>query len=157
MRHVCSDTGFTLVELVTVIAVMAILSAVASSKFVDTDVFDTRGCVGLLSSSLRYAQKTAIAQHKMVYVAVDTTARTIRLCYDVACGTSVTDPVTMSAYQQTYSAKVSITPGQTVLGFGASGAPSPNANTNYVVKNTKNATQTTTIQVEADTGYVRQM
>ena len=155
--RVRKQSAFTLVELVTVISVMAILSAVASSKFVGTDVFDTRGCVGLLSSSLRYAQKTAIAQHKMVYVAVDTAARTIRLCYDTACSTAVIDPVTMAAYQQGYSAKVAITPGQTVLGFGASGAPSPNANTTYVVKNTKNATQTTTIQVEADTGYVRQL
>lgn len=149
--------AFTLIELVVVISVMAILSGVASSKFIGTDVFDTRGCVGLLSSSLRYAQKTAIAQHKMVYVAVDNTVRTIRLCYDTACGSAVIDPVTMAAYQQSYNSNVAITAGQAVLGFGASGAPSVSSNTTYVVKNTKNATQSTTIQVEADTGYVRQM
>ncbi len=149
--------GFTLVELVTVVALMAIMAAVATPRYVLLSTFDTRGNLGMVTASLRFAQKTAIAQHKLVYVKLDTAARTLQLCYDSACVSKVTDPVTLAAYQMDFANNVTISGSQSLLGFTAAGVPVPNATTTYVVTNAQQTVQTNTVQVEADTGYIRQL
>jgi len=53
--------GYTVIELVLVIALLAILSAVAAPRFFDNTAFDERAYVDELASSLRYAQKVAVA------------------------------------------------------------------------------------------------
>lgn len=146
--------GFTLVELVVVISVMAILSAVAMPRFMGSDSFDTRGDFGLVLSSVRYAQKMALTQHTTVYVRVDTVNRLIKLCYSSSCDSLLQDPVTGSNYQQSFNRNVLVTPSVATLGFLSDGTPTPNADATYTVVNSKNALQTSTIKVEANTGYV---
>lgn len=53
--------GYTVIELVLVIVLLAILSAVAGPRFFDNAAIDERAYVDELASSLRYAQKVAIA------------------------------------------------------------------------------------------------
>lgn len=53
--------GYTVIELVLVIALLAILSAVAAPRFFDNTAFDERAYTDELASSLRYAQKVAVA------------------------------------------------------------------------------------------------
>ena len=53
--------GFTVVELVLVIVLLGILGAVAGPRFFDNAAFDERAYVDELASSLRYAQKVAVA------------------------------------------------------------------------------------------------
>ncbi len=149
--------GFTLVELVTVIAVMSILAAIAAPKFVASDTFDTRGSQGLILSSLRYAQKTAIAQHRTVYVQVNSVNKTISLCYSNSCGTLLQDPVSGGSFRINLNANVIVSPSQTTLGFSADGSPSPNVDATYIVTNKNSSRQTSTIKVEANTGYVHKL
>jgi MSHA pilin protein MshC len=66
-----NQRGFTLVELITVIVVIGIIAVVAAPRFFDKNVFDSRGFYDQVISTLRYAQKTAIAQRTTVCV-VDT-------------------------------------------------------------------------------------
>jgi MSHA pilin protein MshC len=56
-----TSRGYTLVELVTVIAIAAILAAIAGPRFFDYSLFRARGYADELAGAIRYSQKVAIA------------------------------------------------------------------------------------------------
>lgn len=82
--------GFTMVEMVIVIVVLGILSAVAASRFIDRGNFDAPAYAGKVKSLLRYGQKLAVAQNRPVYASVFTDA--VALCFDAACAVPVPAP-----------------------------------------------------------------
>lgn len=148
-------SGFTLVELVVVIALTGVMVAVAMPRFANGDIFETRGDAGLLSSTLRYAQKTAIAQRRNVYVIHNNAVPdTVSLCFDTACNQVVINPETAAAYVFTSSKNVDITSDNASVGFDALGRVVPNSTVNYKATNKKNNAQSVTVTVEADTGYI---
>lgn len=151
--------GFTLVELVVVIAVLSVVAIVAMPRFASGDIFETRGDAGLLSSTLRYAQKTAIAQRRKVYVihADIVQPNTISLCFDPNCGVGqvVINPETGGAYVLTVSRNVLVQSSNKALAFDGLGRPDPpNVLATYSVTNKKSALQSVSISVEANTGYI---
>jgi MSHA pilin protein MshC len=146
--------GFTLVELIVVISVMGIMLAVAAPRFVNSDVFETRGDAGLLSSTLRYAQKTAIAQRRNVYVVYKATVPpSIDLCFSANCSQKVVNPENGNGYSFVFSPMVEVNAAS--FAFDSLGRPIPNNNTALTLKNIKNSSQIVTVNVEADTGYIR--
>lgn len=158
MRH---SSGFTIVELVVVIALMAIMVAVAYPRFANGDIFETRGDAGLLSSTLRYAQKTAIAQRTSVFVITNDAANpnTVTLCFvsGVNCqaGREVINPETNGPYVMIFSRNVGVQPSNNALEFNGLGQALPNVGASYTVTNRKNQNQAIVINIEADTGYIR--
>lgn len=62
------NSGFTLVELVMTMVIAGILAAVAAPRFFDNNVFQERGAADQIKAALRFGQKIAIAQSRIVSV-----------------------------------------------------------------------------------------
>ncbi|OIR18234.1 hypothetical protein GALL_15620 [mine drainage metagenome] len=146
--------GFTLVELVAVIVILGVIAMVAAPRFFDINTYDNRGVRDQVISTLRYAQKAAIAQRRFICVVISGNA--VTLTYDTtppstvhaaaSCpGNPLTNPATASA-PYTVSASNGVTVTAATFNFDALGRP--------------NAPQSITvggnapITVETETGYV---
>lgn len=70
-RH---QAGVTIVELILVIIILALLSAVAGPRFFNNKDFGERGYAEELASALRYAQKVAVGSGCLVRVQISTTS-----------------------------------------------------------------------------------
>ncbi len=62
--------GFTLIELIMVIVIVGILAVFVAPRFFDANIFKARGFADEVKATLRYAQKIAVAQHRLVCVAI---------------------------------------------------------------------------------------
>ena len=121
------ESGFTLVELVVILSIIGILAVVAAPRFVGSDAFETRGDAGLLSSTLRYAQKTAIAQRRVVYMVYSATVPPkLNVCFTLDCSQTVVNPENGSDYSFVFSRQVQVT--AATVGFDSLGRPVPNDN-----------------------------
>lgn len=140
--------GFTIMELVTVMAVMSILAVSATSCFQRTG-FDSAGYANEVRAQLAYAQKIAVAARRSVTVDVGGNAVALAICTDAACSgnTPVIGPKG-TAYVRSAPKDVSIGPNAS-FSFDAQGAPSTGATFTVSGGGTNR-----TITVEAGTGYV---
>jgi MSHA pilin protein MshC len=139
--------GFTLVELIMTMVIVGIISAVAVPRFFGADVFKSRGFSDQVQASLRYAQKTAIAQHRYVCAAFTTNSITLTIGATNTCGTNLASPSGGATYSIAAPSGIAFTAIPTGFYFDALGKPSlgqPIA----IVGATNN------IAVEAETGYV---
>jgi len=154
LKHI--QCGFTLVELVAVITIVGLLAAVAGPKFIGSATFETRGAQGTLLAALRYAQKTAVAQRRYVYLNLNTTTRTLCLGYTSNCSSAVIDPSTQVAYTKVLPSTVVLSTTQAALAFDGLGRPVPNTSVSYSLQNATDLSEAPrNIVVEAETGYVR--
>ena len=71
--------GFTLVELIVVIIIIGILSAVGAVRFFDRRGFDANAFAEQTRAMLRFGQKLAIGQNRLIYAQLN--GNTIALCF----------------------------------------------------------------------------
>ena len=141
--------GVTLVELVVTIAIAGLLAAVAIPRFVGRDAFDSRGFHDLAITTVRYAQKTAIAWRKEVFVCVD--ASSVAAGTAAGCGTPIVNPATGAPLVATAPSGVTLAP---VLNLSFDGLGRPSAGTTIAFTSTIPDDPARQIVVEAETGYV---
>lgn len=139
--------GFTLAELVVVILILGILAVVAVPRLATTSDFEVQGTFDQVLSTVRYAQKAAVASRSTVRVTFS--ANAVSVCYDSggACGAAVTDPATGGALQSAGSSTVSLS--GTTFTYDGLGRPS----TGPLTVSVAGGGFTRTFTVEAETGH----
>lgn len=152
-------SGFTLVELVATLIIVAILAVAVVPRFMDVGSFDARGYHDQALAMLRYAQKAAIARRTSVFVNVDQASRTICLTYaaDPACagGVGVFNPADNKWFSKTAPNGVTFSDSQS-FSFSGLGKPQPDAavSGSVIVLNINHNGVSRPIRVERETGYV---
>jgi MSHA pilin protein MshC len=154
--------GFTLVELVTVLMVLAILAAIAAPRFMQREAFEERGFLDATLSILRYAQRVAIAERREVCVAL--TASTVALSLNpsttpgAACTAVVGAPGESAAYAIAVPAglTLALTFPNASFRFNGLGQPVDNAGAALGDQTiTLTGSTARTITVWGQTGYVQ--
>ena len=144
--------GFSLVELILVMAIAGILAAVAVPRLIGRNSFDTRGFADQLAATARFAQKLAIAQRRDVFLQTSTTTATLCYLATVPCPVASRAPGPGGEKPFTISAPdgVAIAGPVAVLGFDAAGRPDTAAQLDIQV----NGAGTHHVRVEQETGYI---
>lgn len=144
------DRGFTLVELIGVIAIAGILLAVAAPRFFSANAFAARGYVDAASSFLRHAQKLAVARHTTLHVHVAASGLTLCATASTPCtGADLTPgPDGQAPFQVQVPGGVTQTSSAAHISFDTQGRPSSGLTLDITGDYTR------TLTVEAETGYV---
>jgi MSHA pilin protein MshC len=142
--------GFTMVELITVMVIAGVLTAVAIQLFFDNSAFQSRGFYDQVISTLRYAQKAAIAQNRFVCISFPAN-NSVTLTYgtDNTCASGALASPSGTPFPLTSTNASFANPQPTAFSFDALGRPNPNAQQTININNVTNV-----ITVEAETGYV---
>ncbi|MCW5574488.1 MAG: prepilin-type N-terminal cleavage/methylation domain-containing protein [Burkholderiales bacterium] len=140
--------GFTLVELVVTIGILAIVAAVAAPRFFQASTFQSRGFYDKSAAVIRLAQKTAIAWRRPVFVCV--TAAQVSAGTASGCGVTLTYPVNGAAAAENSPPGVTLN----AVEFSFDGLGRPSAGANIVFTSTIAGDPARQITVAAETGYV---
>jgi len=146
--------GYTIVEVVLVIAILGIIGSVAGPRFFDNTAFDERGYYDEVVSALRYAQKVAVASG--CHVRVDVAASTYSLSQQASLAGHC-DPLDAS-----FPLPVLMSTGEAVNGVAPAGivvAPAVAFSYNPLGQTSLGANQTLAVggrllTVQADSGLV---
>lgn len=151
-RYLIKMAGFTLIELIMVMLLVAILSFTAIPRFANRDTFDARGFFDQSVNMLRFAQKTAVAQRRAVFVNISNSAICLSYVADPACtdaANGVPEPSKNSWFLKNFPNGVSAT--AVSFAFTPLGQPNPNQQVNIALAATGLSQN---IVVERETGYV---
>jgi MSHA pilin protein MshC len=153
--------GFTLIELIMVMVIVGILAVFIAPRFLDANIFKSRGFADQVQATLRYAQKEAIAQHRNVCVTMTASDITLTIANAIPsvamspCNTNLVLPGQATNKISTPSAEITLSPAAS-FSFDALGKPWDVLCTtpSTVQKSITISGATNNVVVEAETGYV---
>lgn len=150
--------GFSLVELVSAIAIVGVLAAVALPRFASTRSFESRGFHDEAIGAVRFAQKTAIAWRRQVFVCVTAPPSSVSVGTASGCGTPISHPATGNPLAT--NAPTGVTLPAVEFRFDGAGRPldgasgNPSATITIPFSSSIGGDPARQIVVEAETGYV---
>lgn len=148
LRH-----GYTMVELITVMVVLGIISAIAIPRLMGNDMAGPAFRAELVSA-LRYAQKTAVSHRRLVCATVTANAVSLRIASQggaAACDNDLALPDGSASYTSKDNA---VTASATSLFFQPAGTITSNGAGNATMAGTIAVTGLTAIAYQGTTGYV---
>ena len=159
LRQAAGSDGFTLIDLVVVIIITGIIAVVAIPRL-NTKTFDTVGFYQEVLSSVRYAQKEAIAKRRFVCVGLAGNSVTVRFAKAInatTCDTDLVSPRGVSPFTVTAKAGVTLSSVPSVASFlfdplGRSRDTTNAASPQLTISIIGDGTQS--FVVETETGYV---
>ena len=145
--------GFTLPELVMTIVIIGILIAVTAPRFVSWKGFSSRGSYDEAQAVVRYAQKTAVAWRRSIFVCVTATdISAISPTSTCAAPVPLAHPTTPGGQlKSTATAGVTLSP---VGNFSFNGLGQPSGPVTITLTSTIADDPVRQIVVESETGYV---
>jgi MSHA pilin protein MshC len=143
--------GFTLPELVMTIVVVGILAVMTAPRFVSWKGFASRGFYDEAQEVVRYAQKTAIAWRRSIFVCVSATDISAISNNNCAAPVPLTHPLTGAPLKSTATAGVTLSP---VQNFSFNGLGQPSGPATITLTSTIAGDPARQIVVESETGYV---
>jgi MSHA pilin protein MshC len=147
------QAGFTLVEMVVVMLLMAVITAVGAARYAARDPFAAQGVADQLSSGLRVAQLSARAQRRPVHVVLDTSPPRLQACWDNACTQPLEPPGGGAWLNDTEGLVLSRSAS---FSYQADGSATLASVLQVRVVSADGVTQSPTVQVEAGSGHVHQ-
>ena len=154
-----------MVELIVTIIIVGILAVATVPRFFQIEVFRARGFYDETLGALHYAQKTAVAQRRSVYIRLDSASETATACYTsvfpCAAMNQVPGPYGEKPYVVTAASGVDLQTTTATYFFDALGRPYnaadtvPNSTFNTLTITIAGGGDTRTITVERETGYAR--
>jgi MSHA pilin protein MshC len=156
------STGFTLVELIVTLLVVAILAAAALPRLLSIQTFDNRGFLDETIAALRYAQKAAIASRRNVCLSFSLNSLTLNVASaagsTAACDTALVSPMGDASFQIPRSGR---RPSGAVFQsvnspfhFDALGRPRTSSDNPVARQTIQIVGVAQTIKIESETGYV---
>lgn len=137
--------GFTMVELVVTMVIIGIMAFVALPKFDSLGAFDARGFRDQTVSTLRFAQKTAIAQRRAVCVTTSGTGVTLT----IAAAATDSSGCSGATLNPPFTAKAGTGLAVTSFNFLRKGETDATSNVTLTVSGADD------ISIDYETGYVR--
>lgn len=144
--------GFTLVELVMVMMLIAVITAMSAARFADREPFAVQGAADQLVSGLRLAQATAIAQRRAVHVGLTASPATLTVCLDAACTQPLATPAGDSIWLAD-AGDLKLSTGAS-FSFAADGSPSLASALQVRVLSADGSRSSPTITLETVSGHV---
>lgn len=149
MNRLINNRGFTLIELIMTMVIVGILAVFVAPRLFDANTFKSRGFADQVQASLRYAQKAAIAQNRIVCAAFTNNSVILSIGATVACGTPLQSPTGDASYVINAPSGIVFSAVPAAFSFDTLGKPSFAATQTLTVSG-----YATPITVEAGTGYV---
>lgn len=152
-------SGFTLIELVTVIMILGILSIFVAPKLIGSDGINIRGFSDQTAAYLRYAQKTAVAQRRTVCVEFGASSVLLRIASNpgqTTCALDLQGPTGGAPALLLAKSGAAFAGGAPVnFNFDGLGQPVDASGAALGTQTISIVDSGITIRIEAVTGYVR--